>query len=99
MTEPYSGERGCLSIVMLEFLGRIYWNYFAIGYIVVGAFTLLAGLFAFTIKDRSRATFPDAHIPLMLDSQDPSPASASNEASTAPSGMITEHRFTVFPPS
>lgn len=57
MTEPYSGERGCLSIVMLEFLGRIYWNYFAIGYIVVGAFTLLAGLFAFTIKDRSRATF------------------------------------------
>ncbi|MCE9596426.1 MAG: SpoIIE family protein phosphatase [Spirochaetia bacterium] len=41
---------------MFEVFDRVFWNYFAIGYLIVGLFSGLSSLFAFTIKEKSTGT-------------------------------------------
>ncbi|MBL8021218.1 MAG: SpoIIE family protein phosphatase [Leptospirales bacterium] len=41
---------------MFEVFDRFFWNYFAIGYLIVALFTGLSSLFALTIKEKSKGT-------------------------------------------
>jgi len=41
---------------MIEVFGHVFWNYFAIGYLIVGVFATLSSVFAFSIREKSEAT-------------------------------------------